>query len=474
MEVRIMMDRILSVTVAILTLGISLGFCSEKPFAKNKEKFNVIFIVVDALRADHLSCYGYFRNTSPNIDRLAKEGVLFKNAFSQGSETLVSIPAMFTSLYPGVNGTFQLKDYLSDKFITLPEILRKNGYESVLFGGYELDTLSNFNSRFDKYKLLATEAIHKTVSSVNEKVLAWLSQKHTKPFFLFAHYDYPHSPYNPPAPYDKIFSGKTDADEETKKLVHSFNWFFDFIQYMQDTEKLRNPTKFHYLISQYDGEIKYTDDQIRILLEELNRLKLSKNTLVILTADHGEQFLEHGVFFHKTQLYDELIHVPLIMRLPGIIPRGKKITNLIGHIDIMPTILDLLNIHGDNIMQGHSLTPLFSGENGFQQAIFSETKFYARHTKAIRTNKLKFMENHNFIMNSYSYELYDIEADPKELNNLIDKNPKETEAFKAWLKAYTLSCERIKKSMPGKEQVSKQVKLSQEEKEIFKSLGYMN
>lgn len=467
------MRNIVFLILLILTLTISIGFSSENPPARNNEKFNVILIVVDSLRADHLGCYGYYRNTSPNIDKLANEGVLFSRAFSQGARTLVSLPSMFTSLYPGVIGIFGLKDNLSNKFITLPEILKKNGYESVLFGGDELGLFSNFDYRFDKFKLFATPVSHKIrgiiPSPINKDILKWLGQKHSKPFFLFVYYDYPHAPYDPPVPYDKIFSKEIGVDKKTKKFIHSIN----LVSNSRYIDKFKNINNLNYLISQYDGEIRYTDEQIKFLLEGLENLNLSKNTLIIVTADHGDEFLEHGGLSHGPQLYDELIHIPLIMKLPGIIVRGKKVTDLVKHLDIMPTILNILDIHENNIMQGNNLIPLLNNGGILEQAVFSETNVYPVHVKAIRTEKFKFIEIHHDIKNSYSYELYNLEADPKELNNLIEKDLREAEEFKTELKDYTLSCERIRKSILGESSVNKSVTLTEEEKERFKSLGYL-
>ncbi len=402
-----MLKRILSVTLAILILPVSLGFCSEK--------FNVILIVVDALRAGHLGCYGYFRDTSPNIDKLAKEGVLFSRAFSHGSKTQVAISSIVTSLYPEIHNVFQLKDTLANKFITLPEILGKNGYATALFGCYELFTFSNFDCRFEESGIGDYKNAEKNASEVNAKAIKWLKQQHSNPFFLFLHYDNTHVPYAPLPPYDSMYSKKVDA--ATRKFVRSFNWYYDFIQHNHDREIIKVPETFDYLISQYDGEIRQADDQIKELLEALERLKLSQNTLIILTSDHGEAFLEHDCFFHGVNLNDEVIHVPLIMRLPEVMPQDKTINDLVRHIDITPTILDILGIHKGNIMQGHSLIPLLNGQSLTKQFLFSSTRFYARYIKAIRTNKFKFIENHSVVADLYSYELYDLEADPKELNN---------------------------------------------------------
>lgn len=468
-----MMKNIVFFVLLIFVLTVSEVFSSGNIPAENKEKLNVILIVIDSLRANHLGCYGYYRNTSPNIDKLAKEGVLFSRTFSQGARTLISFPSLLTSLYPGVINISKLKDPLSEKFITLPEILKKNGYKTALFGCGGLNTISNLDYRFDKFKLFDTLESHKIKSGIpallNENILTWLRQEYSEPFFILAHYDYPHAPYDPPRPYDNIFGKEVAIDRKNKKFIHSIN-LVDNKRYL---DKFKDSKLLDYLISQYDGEIRYTDEQIRLLLEGLENLNLANKTLIILTADHGDEFLEHGGLSHGTQLYDELTQVPLIMKLPGRIAPGNTVANLVMLLDIMPTILDILNIQANNIMQGDSLMPLINNVIRFRQSVFSETDVYPVHVKSLRTIKFKFVEYHNYINNLYHYEMYNLETDPKELNNLIDKEPRERERFSVELKDYFLSCEKTRKSILGKECVSKAAALTEKERERFRSLGYL-
>ncbi len=468
-----MMKNIVFLVFLIFALTASKGFPSGNTPAENKEKINVMLIVVDSLRADHLGCYGYYRDTSPNIDKLAKEGVLFRRTFSQGARTLLAVPSIVTSLYPAVIGIFKLKVPLSRKFLTLPEVLEQNGYEAALFAGDELGQVANFSYRFDKFKLYATPVSHeirgRIPSQINKDILDWLGEKRSKPFFLFLHYDYPHAPYDPPKPYDNIFGKEVAVDKKTMEFIHSIN-LVDNIRYL---DKFKDNKYLNYLISQYDGEIRYTDEQIKLLLEGLKSLNLSNNTLIIFTADHGDEFLEHGGLSHGLQLYDELTHVPLIMKLPGRIASGKRVADLTMHLDIMPTILDILNIRENNIMQGKSLVPLINNGIILDRAVFSETDNYPVHVKSLRTEKFKFVEYHHYVNDSYHYKMYNLETDPKELNNLVDKEPIEKEKLSAELRDYTLSCEKTRKSILGKERVSEAVALTEKEKERLKSLGYL-
>lgn len=162
------------------------------------------------------------------------------------------------------------------------------------------------------------------------------------------------------------------------------------------------------------------------------------------------------------------------MRLPGVIPQGKVFRNLVRHIDIMPTILDILNIHSNNLMQGTSLLPFIRKENTLKLDSFSETHSPGkRHLKGIRTEKWKFIETYDFRADTCSYELYDLEFDSKELNNLLEERPVEAEAFKKRLEDYTLSCEKIRKSILGEDFIDKPIILNEESREQLRSLGYI-
>ncbi len=460
---------------------ITIGTLFLFNFKQGKDKkFNCILIVIDALRTDHLGCYGYSRNTSPNIDKFAKEGAIFTKAFSQGPATKISIPSIFTSLYAGVHKVLKLDSSLAEKLITLPEVLKEYGYTTAAFVGLPLANLSNFSYRFDLYEINTLERRPDNVPIwecsfevtpwINEKAISWLKKNRTNPFFLYLHYYDVHTPYLPPPPYNEIF-WPGGIDGETKNFVINFfgrgRW--------GDLNSSTDPKGriFDYILSQYDGEIRYVDEHIKTLLEELERLDLSKNTLVILTADHGEEFKDHGNFFHGNSLYDELIHVPLIMRLPEIIPKHRVIPNLIRHIDIMPTILDILNIRNNNPMQGVSFLSLFVGKNQPELDVFSEGYFRGKHLIGVRTDKWKLIESDDFGAVLSSTQLYDLKEDPKELNNLIEENLKEAGLLKDKLRDYTLSCERMRKQVLGDGFIDKPAILGKETKEQLKSLGYI-
>jgi len=204
---------IIVVFIGIVSLGLFLKFFSFK----KRDKINVILIVIDALRADHLGCYGYQHDTSPSIDKLAKEGVLFTQAFSHGSATRIAVPSIFTSLYPSVHKVLILGASLADEFITLPEILKGNGYLTAAFVGRQMTSFSNFSHRFDAYQLLESADVSRPGQSflVRQKAMEWLKQKRSQPFFLFLHFNATHAPYNPPSYYKGLF-WDSPVDPEVK------------------------------------------------------------------------------------------------------------------------------------------------------------------------------------------------------------------------------------------------------------------
>lgn len=480
-------------TLITLLCILSLCLFLIKRFTIKHRELNVILIVIDSLRADHLGCYGYTRDTSPNIDKFAKEGLLFSNAFSQSTRTQLSVSSILTSLYTSTlysddgilkfNAQFGIS--LPDKFITLPEILQKTGrYTSVAFVAPnvapELFGSPGFAKKFQFYDTNIIKGKDwlfgngrapnsMIMPQMHEKITMWLKEKQTKPFFLYIHYLGPHHPYLLPPPYNRLF-----WQDDITEGMHNF--MRDFIAQVWHGQQIREADMLSFIISQYDGGIRYTDDYIKSLLEELEDLGLDKNTLVILTADHGEAFQEHGEFFHGHDIYDELIHVPLIMRLPGILPQNKVIHNLVRQIDIVPTVLNILDISFPKFIQGVNLMPLIQGKKNFKLDVFSEIysgRIYSRrYLKGIRTEKWKTIQSY-VSQDAYSYELYDLENDPKEINNLANINLEVLEFFKTKLKDYTLSCKKIRKSILGKDYVDKPVALDEGKKELLRNLGYL-
>ncbi|MFN0008802.1 MAG: sulfatase, partial [Planctomycetota bacterium] len=286
---------------------------------------NVLFVSIDTLRADHLGCYGWPRPTSPNLDALASKSVVFESAQSSSSWTLPSLASLMTSMQASAHSCDQIASRLDPSYTTMAEILRDSGYDTAfvashvfLSAGYGLQ--QGF-THVDTRILQDESAI--TSPAVTDWGLAWLHDKAAAddgvPWFLWLHYFDPHAPYLVHEGISERFGTETDLDR-------------------------------------YDGEIAFTDQHLGRLLEAFERLGLAENTILVVVADHGEEFGEHGVQGHGYDLHEEVVRGPLIVRAPGIAPR--RVSEVVPTVDVMPTLLELCGARGRNEVEGRSLLPL--------------------------------------------------------------------------------------------------------------------
>jgi arylsulfatase A-like enzyme len=315
-----------SVLVALLVMTAVPGTAASRSARPSPP--NVLLITVDTLRADHLSCYGYYLKTSPNIDRLAQEGVRFEKAYTVIPLTGPAHFSLLTSRFPQEHGAringLALAE--SGRWLSLPQVLRKNGYQGAAFvSAWPLTSrLTHLDRWFDQYDENLTRRYQVFNSSryaedVTPVAVSWL-KRHTgkrKPFFLWVHYFDPHSPYE----FRTDFSPRETNGTSSRPLR------------IKDEAMLER-------IRDYDSEIVYTDNYIGRLLATLDELNLRESTLVVLTADHGESLGEHDYVGHGRQLFESTIRIPLIMRLPGKVNSGAVIDTPVSLLDVAPTIAD--------------------------------------------------------------------------------------------------------------------------------------
>jgi len=448
------------VLVPILLILICNGFIYSYRLINRSKGPNIILISIDALRADHLSCYGYHRNTSPNIDRLASQGVLFKNAFSQATWTLPSHSSIFLSQYVWRHKVDTPRKRLHNLPATLAEILKNENYTNAAFtGGEIMSSKYGFNQGFEIYRDgIPGSRGHHEISSYIDKLLSWLESVRNRKFFLFIHAYDVHDPYNPPAPYFDLY---TKGRCEGKHVRTSRGIVLNKL----DASKL-TPKETDYIMAVYDGGINYVDDQLGKIFEKLNQLGIDDNTIIILTSDHGEAFGEHGRLNHAHKPYIELVRVPLIIKGPGI-PRNRIYENFVQHIDIVPTILEILNIPQRKEMQGKSILPLMNNceiEDDFKTYSFGRDrdKPQCPFSISLRTKEWTYIINHNG-----PDELYHRINDPKEQNNIIEKRPLIAQKLKKELEDF------IALTSEGKPQVAEKVHIDEELREQLKSLGYL-
>lgn len=370
---------------------------------------NVLLIIVDTLRADHLGCYGYQRATSPNIDKMAKEGVLFSNAFSQNNATRASITSILTGMYPISHGVIRnpssedREGWLDERVPILAEMLKARDYSTLAVDSKELW----FKRGFDSYSLIPGD-LH--ADAAVPEAINLLKGNSQRPFFLFLHTIDPHTPgLAPPSPYDEMFYHDNlysrDYDRELFNILQSVVY---------------TPEELNQGIARYDGAVAFADCYLGKLFKTLEELGVADDTLIVFTGDHGESLGEHNIFFDHHGLYDPTIHVPLILKCPGRLPGGKSIDGLVQHVDVVPTILELLGIPKTAGMDGTSLMPLIMGKKKeIYSEIYVEEASYQR-KRAIRTKKWKFIKAIKpGIHWTPLKELYDLEDDPGEEVNLF-------------------------------------------------------
>jgi len=359
-----------------------------------RSKPNVLVLSIDALRADHLGCYGYARPTSPNLDALARRGVLFERAISTAPWTLPSYGTLFTGLEPGrhragvstvreaafgtdrdaPNGDYEA---LSAECATLAGLLAERGYSTAGFVSNPfLDSVTRIDSGFGAW----TQYLNRAEAGV-DLAESWIGAQGRAPWFLFLHLLDPHGPYVPPPPYDERFAGRSFAS------VPNYPPTLDELRAVEPDAAMKE-----LLVDFYDGEIAYVDAQVARLFAFLDARGLTENTLIVLHADHGEEFWEHGSCEHGLTLFDETLHVPLAFVMPGRLRPGLRVAQRTSTVDVFPTILELVGAAAPKGLDGRSLVPLLDGQPLAPRPCVSEATLYGpRELKASSIGSERFI-----------------------------------------------------------------------------------
>jgi len=451
--------------VALIALALALLARERAPHwmatppAPGRVPYNVIFLSVDTLRADRVGCYGYeARATTPTIDGLADESVLFENAITPAPWTTPAHMSMMTSLSPSSHGVMapftsfwralqsglRGYDHLPASRVTFAEVMAEHGYVAAAFtGGGTVDPAIGFDQGFGSYDTSMFKLTNENVGDM----LRWVAAHAHSPFFLFWHTFEVHAPY-----LDADFLAEVVAPEHAtaiaKRTQRIKNLLSDTV-WASRSDRLRAEQKavllehdaFQRNVCEalYTGGVRTADRWLGQVVDALRREGLYDKTILIVTSDHGEEFGEHRQRHwydsHGRNLYEETVHVPLLIKLPNGYAGGTRVRSVVSTLDIMPTILDLLRIApAKNEMQGRSLEPLWRGSSRGEAIAFCEAAATPAERKCVRTDRYKYIVTIDeqtveklgrkaFPTSQFLEELYDLRQDPLEHHDLLDSQP---------------------------------------------------
>jgi arylsulfatase len=398
-----------------------------------QEKPNIILITADSLRANHVGCYGYGKPTSPHLDKMACEGVLFEKMFAPGIPTQPSHTTIFTGLHPVTHGVVAHggRAKLARATPFLPEILFGEGYTTCA-----VDTLFRERIWFGRgYEYILDPSLHHlfyasvTQEELNDRAFHWLKTVPKGPFFMFIHYWDVHYPYVPPDRMRGLFyDGGNPVDAGNHALDE---WWEHPVGAMAKDTWLRTPkgiiTDPDYVTALYDRELLYLDEGIQALLDTLDKLGMAEDTLVMLLADHGESMTEHRIFYDHYGLYDNVVNVPMIVRWPGgKLRSGSRIGKFRQLSDVMPTLLEAADAPMPEGLDGSSFLGQLTGQeepSGYDKILGLESTWQAKYY--LRDQRYKFiLARQPDLLGNPDRELYDLDADPGEERNIAADEPK--------------------------------------------------
>jgi len=478
-----------------LLLALLASSCGRADVPKTKRP-NLLLISVDSLRRDHVSPYGYRpafalgQETTPAIAKLAEEGVLFEDASSTTCWTLPAHMALMTGMPGALHGVTDNRRQLDPAITTLAEALQAKGYATGgFYSGPNLHPAFGFGAGFETYencsgKVLSAAAFdHALAGGDNSELVALHHGSHSglssealltqsgewlenaadgdQPFFLFVHWWDPHYDYTPPGELASAF----DPDYTGKQLGTNF----------LDVRRKPKARDLEHILALYDAEIRHTDDHIGKLLERLEQLAMADDTLVVFTADHGDEFFEHGFRGHQRTLYEEAVQIPLVMRLPGVLPAGKRAAGNASLQDVYATVADLLDVPAPNYGLGASLRTLWEdGDDGRTHYLELNLPHRDLQLSAVRSGYTKVIWDHG----SDTGEIFDLRSDPLEqtprkFRGLFDQSQVGSPEL-ALLRTELARLERSRAALPRTPGFSGDQELSESLADELASFGYLD
>jgi arylsulfatase A-like enzyme len=439
--------------VGILAGSLGVSACNAPP------RPNLVLITLDTTRSDHLSLYGYALKTTPNLDRIATEGVWIRQAYAPMPATQPSHSSIFTSLYPMAHGVEENGHVLGSEARTLASVLKERGYQTAAFvSSFVLNRKFGLSRGFDRYddewgsrssgaafqfdgKRIKGE-YERRGDATTERATRWLTQERNRdlPFFLWVHYFDAHDPYDPPEPFRSRYLAGAPIEGRNAR---------------------------------YDGEIAFADSQMGVLIQALDAMGLKDNTLLVIVGDHGEGLGQHNHQQHSALVYEEAVRVPFVLRWPSVIPAGRSIEGPVELVDVMPSALGLMGVPTSSLqLQGLDQAAVFKGlsvPDRDRPVLLQREAFYdgavvdglaIQGTKlAVRSGRFKYIEARA----EGTRELYDLVSDPGELHNLAAEKEQTSTALATLLKDLK---RRFARAHSGQT-------ISDEDRERLKALGYV-
>ncbi|MGB2691461.1 MAG: sulfatase [Thermodesulfobacteriota bacterium] len=451
-KINLSIIKTLGIAIIIILLSFNVFMFGYKKL-NSPEGPNIVLITIDTLRADHLGVYGHERNTSPSIDKLAEKGVLFENAISQASWTLPSMASMHTSLYPSEAKTSSIKSNVRNELLTLPEYMKNNFYNTIaVISNIVVSKVYGFSQGFNIFNQEHIAEVNElSAELITNQAVEYISQNKDSKFFLWVHYFDPHHNYKNHTEYDY-------GDEYSGNLPDNLD-----NEHLNNIKSSLNEHDLEYIRNIYDEEISYNDKYVGELIDAINNLGLAEDTVIILTSDHGEEFMERSKLGHGGTLYQELIHVPLIIYDPlDASTMGKRVKEHVEIRSIAKTISELSGFEenpfeGINLLNDEEISP----ENIVIAEVYGVIEGNKKET--VIRNNWKLIDN----LNSQTFELYKIDDDFGESTNLYSKDKKEINIQKEKLQAILSLI--YEKDLKG----SAEAELSNEDIKQLKALGYI-
>jgi arylsulfatase A-like enzyme len=451
----------------VVALGVLIVGCS-RPVPPN-----VLIIVIDTLRADHLGSYGYARAQTPHLDALAAAGTRFANARAPSAWTLPSVASILTGLYPAAHGVEGVRSVLAPANLTIAEALHDAGYESAAFSGNPrfVTPQMGFDQGFDRFAVVETpladgapaldpvragphaaaRVSEATADKVTDAALQWIAARRepAKPFFLYVHYFDPHAGYFPPPEYAARFgvAGARLAGPEQWSVLHA--------------RRAPSGDDVATLLALYDAEVAFTDTHVGRLLDGIAS-QVRSPTLIVLAGDHGEEFGEHGGLQHGRTLFDEQLRVPLVIAGADL-PRGAVVQNAVSLVSIWATIADLAGIKSDGRPRGRSLVGLLRGER-WDAVIFADLAWErGTHRVTAIDGRWKLIMDRGD-----APHLFDLQTDPGERLDAQEQTPERLAALGEQVQAHTSESIAQRAQVPPAART-----ITDAERERLRALGYV-